>query len=68
VSAQDRIRVKLIGDIFDGKLLITIDGADDEPEDAADIAAMFNNNPERLALLAANPAGLVLTPKETPNA
>ena len=55
MNAQDRIHVQLIGDIFDGQLRITIDGADDESLDDTDIAAIFNNKPERLAVLAANP-------------
>jgi len=65
---SDRIHVQLIGDIFDGTLRITIDGTDDEPENAAEIAAFINNNPERLAVLAANPAGIVLVPKENDHA
>lgn len=67
-SDQDRIHVQLIGNIFDGNIRITIDGTDDEPEDAHEIAAMFNNNPERLAVLAANPSGIVLVPKANDHA
>ena len=65
MSAEAKIRVKLIGDIFDGSLHITYDGADEEPEDAAEIAARFNNHPERLARLSAHPDGILLQRKET---
>ena len=68
MTEPERIHVQLIGDIFTGHLRITYDGTDEEPEDAPNIAAMFNNHPERLSLLAANPAGIVLTPTETTDA
>lgn len=68
MTEPERIHAQLIGDIFTGHLRIRIDGADEEPEDAVEIAAMFNNHPERLALLAANPDGLVLVPQETTDA
>ena len=65
MSAEETIRVQLIGDIWEGYIRVTYDGTDEEQEDANEIAARFNNHPERLARLSGQPEGICLIRKET---